>query len=195
MKFTKLPGNHSRVVFQFDAAAHATHRRLVSRLAEGDAEAMQLFYAEFSPRVHGIVRRMLEDAEDAREAVQDTFIKVWSQASSYRSDRGEVVAWLVFIARNSAIDQVRKGARRRRMHETLRSFPTETEYPAPEQPESIAHHLIQLSIPQRQALELAFFSDFTQSEIAKALRMPVGNVKNHLRRGLAKLKQIVARHE
>ena len=174
------------------------HRRLLARLAAGEGEAMQLLYLEFSPIVHGIVRRILEDPEDAREAVQDTFIKAWRQASTYRADRGEVVAWLVFIARHSAIDRVRQGARRRVLLDVLQystpgSVATVTD--TFEQSEQLAHHLAQISSAQRQALELAFFSGCTQEEIATAMRMPVGNVKNHLRRGLSKLRQIVTRHE
>jgi RNA polymerase sigma-70 factor (ECF subfamily) len=62
-----------------------------------------------------------------------------------------------------------------------------------EQQESLDNDLAQLTTPQRKALELAFFGGCSQAEIASAMQTPVGNVKNHLRRGLAKLRQIVAR--
>ena len=182
----------------YDVDALALHRRLVSRVAEGDAAALHALYLEFGPVVHGVVRRMLLDAEDAREAVQDTFIKLWRQAANYRAERGEVVAWLVFIARNSAIDRIRQGARRRLLHETLQTIPVDSA-PSPrlnfDQQDSLDHHLGQLSSAQRRALELAFFSGCTQTEIASAMQTPVGNVKNHLRRGLLKLRQIVTRHD
>lgn len=181
---------------QFDAEALAIHRQLIARLAAGDAEALQLLYLEFSSIVHGVVRRILEDPEDAREAVQDTFIKLWRQAPSYRPERGEVVSWLVFIARHVAVDRVRQGARRRLLYENLQKQPVETA-PSPigtiEQQESLDNDLAQLTTPQRKALELAFFGGCSQAEIASAMQTPVGNVKNHLRRGLAKLRQIVAR--
>ena len=64
-----------------------------------------------------------------------------------------------------------------------------------EQQEFLDHHLAQLSVPQRQALEMAFFSGCTQMEIASAMQTPVGNVKNHLRRGLSKLRQSLTRHD
>jgi RNA polymerase sigma-70 factor (ECF subfamily) len=160
---------------------------------------MQVLYLEFGPIVHGIVRRILEDPEDAREAVQDTFIKAWRQASTYRADRGEVVAWLVFIARHAAIDRVRQGARRRLLYATLQKETTvgatgRTECSF-EQREHLDHHLAQISVPQRQALEMAFFSGCTQMEIASAMQTPVGNVKNHLRRGLSMLRQSLTRHD
>ncbi len=184
---------------RFDDDALALHRRLIARLAAGEAAALQILYLEFSPVVYGVARRILADPEDARETVQDTFIKLWRQASSYQPDRGEVVAWLVFIARHIAIDRVRQGARLRRLHAALQNDLAEgtaaSVAGALDEQERLAHHLSQLSSPQRQALELAFFSGCTQAEIATAMRTPVGNVKNHLRRGLSKLKQIVTRHD
>ncbi len=167
-------------------------------MAEGDVDALQLLYLELGSVVYGIVRRILEDPEDAREAVQDTFIKAWRQAATYRADRGEVVSWLVFIARHAAIDRTRKGARRRLLHAVLLREPVEPTPPAGdgfEQQEILAAQLGQLSPPQRQALELAFFSGCSQAEIASMMQTPVSNVKNHLRRGLTKLRQIVVRHD
>lgn len=172
----------------------ARHRRLVARVAAGEVEALQLLYGECHALVHGIARRILEDPEDARETVQDTFIKVWRQAAAYRADRGEVVAWLVFIARHAAIDRLRQGARRRMLHAALQRESEDDTGLAParvEDRETLAGHLAQLSAPQRQALELAFFGGRSQAEIAAVMRMPVGNVKNHLRRGLLKLRQRV----
>ncbi|HYP17492.1 MAG TPA: sigma-70 family RNA polymerase sigma factor [Opitutus sp.] len=167
-------------------------------MAAGEGEALQLLFLEFNAQVHGIVRRILEDPEDAREAVQDTFIKAWRQAASYRPDRGEVVSWLVFIARHTAIDRLRKGARRRLLHEALQREPVEPVLPGRlnfDQQEIVSRHLGELSPAQRQALELAFFNGCTQAQIAAVMQTPVGNVKNHLRRGLQKLRQLVTRHD
>lgn len=188
----------TRVVQPFDADTLANHRRLVARMAAGDSEALQLLYLDFGARIHGIVRRILEDPEDAREAVQDAFIKAWRQAKSYRPERGEVVSWLVFIARNAAIDRVRQGARRRLLHEALQRERIEPEMPSSgafDDRAVLADRLGELSAPQRQAIELAFFKGCTQSQIAAAMQTPVGNVKNHLRRGLQKLRQLIARHD
>jgi len=188
----------TRAVAGFEADALAQHRALVARMAEGDADALQSLYQQFHAQVHGIVRRILEDAEDAREAVQDTFIKAWRQAGAYRPERGEVVAWLVFIARNAAIDQLRKGARRRQLHEAFQREPVggnETRYDWADGDEILSRHMAELSAAQRQALELAFFGGCTQAQIASAMGTPIGNVKNHLRRGLQKLRQLVMRHD
>lgn len=162
-------------------------------MAAGDAEALQLLYLDFSSIVNGVVRRILEDPEDAREAVQDTFIKAWRNAGAFRPERGEVVAWLVFIARHAAIDRVRKGARQRLLYESLRREPADTPAATPDRSEAqeeVSQRLGALSPKQRQALELAFFGGCTQAQIAAAMQTPVGNVKNHLRRGLQKLREL-----
>lgn len=167
-------------------------------MVAGDGQALQLLYLEFGPAVHGIVRRILEDPEDAREAVQDTFIKLWRNARTFDPERGNVAAWIVFIARNAAIDRVREGRRRRTVYERLRRESAEPAAPAVEfvdAGDDVAQRLGALSPAQRQALELAFFGGFTQAQIATAMRTPIGNVKNHLRRGLQRLRQRANSHE
>lgn len=202
MEQTSGPTFHFRVV-PFDDAALQAHREWLDRLATGEREAMRLLYHELAPLVHGVVRRILEDPEDAREVVQDVFIKAWRQAGTYRRERGEVVSWLVLIARNAAIDRVRRGARRRLLHEVLAreavavggagtsaeaGGDTALDY---ERASLLGDHLAQLSTAQRRALELAFFAGCSQGEIAAHMQTPVGNVKNHLRRGLARLRQMM----
>lgn len=167
-------------------------------MAGGDAEALQLLYLDFSAVANGVVRRILEDPEDAREAVQDTFIRAWRSAGSYRADRGEVVSWLVFIARHAAIDRVRQGARQRLLYEALQREifePPAANPDAVDLREDLARRLGALSEPQREALELAFFGGCTQAQIATRMRTPIGNVKNHLRRGLQRLRQLAHGHD
>jgi RNA polymerase sigma-70 factor (ECF subfamily) len=192
------PVDQSRFPVPFDADARRRHREWVTRMAAGDAEALQLLYLDLASIVNGIVRRMLEDPEDAREAVQDTFVRAWRNAGTYHADRGEVVSWLVFIARHAAIDRLRHGARRRRLYEALQREPVEAVSPDPSRSAThaeVTQHLAALSPPQRRALELAFFAGCSQAQIAAAMQTPVGNVKNHLRRGLQKLRQFVQRHD
>ncbi len=182
----------------FGPEALSVHRELVARMAAGDAAALRTFVDEMGSRVHGIVLRILRDPEAAREAVQDTFLKAWRQAGSYRADRGEVISWLVFIARNVAIDRVRRQARQRALLEALRDE-TDGVVPPPQEAfarrEAVSLGLARLAAPQRQALELAFFDGCTQAEIAAAMRTTVGNVKNHLARGLRKLRELFPAHE
>jgi RNA polymerase sigma-70 factor (ECF subfamily) len=182
----------------FGPEALAVHRELVTRMAAGDALALRTLVDEMGSRVHGLVLRILRDPEATREAVQDTFLKAWRQAASYRADRGEVVSWLVFIARNVAIDRLRRQTRQRVLLDSLRDE-ADGVVPPPQEAfarrEAVTLGLARLAAPQRRALELAFFEGCTQTEIAAAMRTPVGNVKNHLARGLRKLREIFPAHE
>ncbi|MBL9194405.1 MAG: sigma-70 family RNA polymerase sigma factor [Opitutaceae bacterium] len=185
----------------FDADALRQHRIWVNRMASGDAEALTELHHAYVSILFGIARRILHDPEDVREVVQDTFVKAWNQAGQYRPERGEVSAWLVFMVRNTAIDRLRQRTRRAHAVAGLADDLAGEQdlQPAPhedaERRDLLAHTLTELSTEQRRALELAFFNGCSQHEIAQAMSAPVGNVKNYLRRGLLKLRQLASRHD
>jgi RNA polymerase sigma-70 factor, ECF subfamily len=184
-------------VAPFDVTARQQHREWVARMAAGDSDALRNLHGEFVALLHGVARRILADPEEVREVVQDTFVKAWTRAQTYREERGEVYAWLIFIARNHAIDRLRRSERRR---ELLTALEAEAPDPVPgaeaaDRKDFLLRHLGNLTPVQRQALELAFFTGCSQLEIAAAMQTPIGNVKNHLRRGLLKLRQLVTRHD
>jgi len=182
----------------FDADALRQHRALVARMADRDSGALTELHQAHVSLLHGLVRRILADHEEVREVVQDTFVKAWNQANVYRPERGEVHAWLVFIARNLAIDRLRRRSRRAA---AMAEFAKDTDDSEPAPQESTERRdlfeqtMTGLRPAQRQALELAFFRGCSQAEIAAEMNTPVGNVKNHLRRGLLKLRQIIQRHD
>jgi RNA polymerase sigma-70 factor, ECF subfamily len=194
-----LPDNSPRrAASGREESAALRHRELLRRMAGGDSDALRTLFLELSPQIHGVIRRILPDTEDAREATQDTFVKAWQRAGTYRPDYGAVLSWLVLIARNTAIDRLRKSARR---HSLLQTIQRDAEAAATatrldfDDRDFLSRHLAELTPPQRVALELAFFAGCSPAEIAATMRTPVGNVKNHLRRGLAKLRQLVTRHD
>lgn len=183
----------------FDEQAQKQHRLWIAQMATGETQALTALHREFAPLLHGIAKRILNDSEDVREVVQDSFVKAWRRSAAYRPERGEVYGWMVFITRNEAIDRLRRSSRRaaalvRLQNEEQPSAGVEPDEGF-EQKELLDRNMAQLSADQRRALELAFFGGCSQAEIATAMRTPVGNVKNHLRRGLLKLRKLVDRHE
>ncbi|MBK8478671.1 MAG: sigma-70 family RNA polymerase sigma factor [Opitutaceae bacterium] len=192
-----LPGLERATAFEPEALAR--HRELVARMGAGDAEALRLLVTELHGRVQGVVQRILRDPETACETVQDVFVKAWRGAGGYRPERGEVISWLVFMARNGAIDRVRRRARQRELLEELQDegevVVSPPAYLLFEQREEVARGLAELAPSQRRALELSFFEGCTQNEVASAMKIPVGNVKNHLRRGMLKLRELFSAHE
>ncbi len=191
-------GATERSAPSFGPEALAAHRELLAKMAAGDGEALRTLVDEMGGRVHAVARRILHDPEAAREVAQDAFLKAWRQAGSYRAERGEVVSWLVFITRNLAIDRLRRLERHQALLARLHDESGAVQDPPQDdfvRREAVVQGLARLAEPQRRALELAFFEGRSQGEIAAALRTPVGNVKNHLARGLRKLRELFPSHE
>lgn len=172
---------------QAEGEEQAADRALVRRMAAREEEALRDFYQRHVGAVAGLVGRILRNREDAREAVQDTFVKAWKAAAAYRPERAPVMAWLVFIARHAAIDRLRRSRREEAGFSILPA--AEPPPAASDAADEVRLRLGELTGAQRQALELAFFEDCTQAEIARRMQVPVTTVKNHLHRGLARLRQ------
>jgi RNA polymerase sigma-70 factor (ECF subfamily) len=141
--------------------------------------------------------RILSFRADAEEVTADVYTRIWRTAASYDARRGSVDAWLVSIARSRAIDRLRSRATRDRSEIAL-----SVECSSSVNPESSAaasqtkSHLLQAlhAIPfeQRRAIELAYFSGLTMTEIAEQLGRPIGSVKTRIRMGLMKLRRLLA---
>jgi RNA polymerase sigma-70 factor (ECF subfamily) len=181
--------------------AETTDEVLMSQVALGDSSALGLLYDRYSANVYALALRMLGDRQLAEELVQETFLRVWRQASTYRMVRGALVAWILSIARNLAIDELRRrGARpqavdgdaaeRLALLESPGNDPVEHVL-ARIQHEAVTGALDQIPAEQRRVLELAYFGGLSQSEIATQLGDPLGTVKTRMRLGLQKLKSVL----
>ena len=177
---------------------HAQDARLLQRMAEGDRAAFGELYDRFSRPLYATALRILNDAKEAEDIVQDTFISLWEKAGDYAVTRGTAFGWAVTLTRNRAIDRVRM--RRRRTELLEQAAPEDLGYGGnsgpdsadqaslSEQSTSVRSAVAALPAEQQQALELAFFSGLTQQEIAARLNEPLGTVKARIRRGLLKLR-------
>ncbi|MBI3670790.1 MAG: sigma-70 family RNA polymerase sigma factor [Acidobacteria bacterium] len=160
-------------------------------------EALGVLYDRHARAVYSLVLRIAQQAASAEEIVQDVFLQVWRNAHLYQPSRGPVEPWLFTLARNRALDQMRlKREKQRRREETLESQPLACAAPNPEllvdrqrRAERVRSLIGSLPVPQRKAIELAFFEGMTHSEIAKALQEPLGTVKSWIRTGLLRLRE------
>jgi RNA polymerase sigma-70 factor (ECF subfamily) len=176
---------------------------LVERVAGGDQQALAKLYDRFSGPLYGTALRVLRDPAEAQDVVHDTFVTLWEKAATFETSRGSAFAWAVTLVRNRAIDRVRM--RRRRAELLSQSAPADLGYaeaPASasgdesaaldDEARAIRAAVATLPLEQKRALELAFFSGLTQEEIARKLSEPLGTVKARIRRGLIKLRDLVA---
>jgi len=172
-------------------------QNLIEAMSAGDEEALRMLYARHARPLHAIALAILHDTHEAQDALQESFVRIWQQAATYRAERSAPSTWMNFLTRNTAIDFLR---RRQRRPVLLESDPGRDEC-APGDAQShlemtlVAGCMNALPESQRIALELAYFKGCTQGEIAKAMRIPLGNVKNHLKRGLHRLRELYTRHE
>lgn len=179
------------------AGERPTDVALMEQLIRREQRALERLYDRYSGTVYSLVLRIVQQAASAEEIVQDVFLQLWRNAHLYQSSRGPLVPWLFTIARNRALDHIRmKGERQRRREDTLELQPAaivslDPEHMVDRQRLAERVRAVMESLPQQQrhAIELAFFQGMTHSEIAEALRQPLGTVKSWIRTGLLRLQE------
>jgi len=170
---------------------------LLSRLLQKDVSAFEQLYDRHSRLVYGLVLRILQQASTSEEVVQDVFLQLWRNADQYDSSRGPFVPWLCTMARNRALDQLRlKSERQRRREDQPDELPSVVVAPDYEKAldekrraERVRALMASLTPQQKKAIELAYFEGLSHSEIAAALKEPLGTVKSWIRNGLLRLKE------
>ncbi len=167
-------------------------QRLMARIVEHDNQALEMLFARHAPIVLGLAVRMLRDLAPAEDVLQETFIRVWTKASTYDEQKGKVSSWVYGIARNKCIDFMRK-------HKTgLEEIPVVgNPHPVIDTDEAAFESLRRSQIrtameklpeKQREVIELSYFEGLTRREISQAIGEPLGTVNTRARLGLKKLR-------
>jgi RNA polymerase sigma-70 factor, ECF subfamily len=175
---------------------------LMRMVVQRDESALGALYDRYIRLVYAVSLRITGDRETAEEVVQDVFQAIWQSAGGYRPG-ASVSAWMMGIARHRAIDAMRSKRERARSREFSLDpgLPTgddaspETEAGRSALREAIRDALGTLPVPQRQAIEMAYYGGLTRDEIAKATGEPLGTVKTRLRLGLLKLRDLLHPHD
>jgi len=171
---------------------------LMQRLLHRDVSAFDEIYERHSRMVYSLVLRILRQGSTAEEVVQDVFLQLWRKSLQYDAHRGPFVPWLLTLARNRALDQLRlKGERQRRREEQPEDYPQiaaalpeyERVLDEKRRAERVRSLMSALPAAQKKAIELAYFEGLSHSEIAAALHEPLGTVKSWIRNGLLRLRE------
>jgi len=165
--------------------AEAADSELLKRIAMGSEEAFRMLWDRFGAGVYTVCRRRLGDVSAAEDAAQEAFTSVWRRAGTFDPARGSAAGWLYAVARNAAAQLVRRG-------QAGASFVVLDEQTADAENDPVmglALHaaLTRLPATEREVLELAYFEDMTQTQVAERLRLPLGTVKTRTRAGLHRL--------
>ena len=186
----------ARVTGRVNSAADDADREVLEAIVGGDHGAIAVLYERYKTMAYGLALRITGDASLADDVVQEAFVGAWRNAGRYATERGSVKTWLLAIVHHRAIDAVR---RRRPTSE----LPEHEEAPPPSltlpdvwsevagrlDREEILGALATLSVVQREALELGYFSGLTQQEIAVRTNTPLGTVKSRMRLGLLQMRR------
>ena len=193
---TTVPLRHNRRAVR-DRLAHLSDEALVALVARGDETALGELYDRVGRVAYGIALRVVRDRQLAEDAVQEGFLGVWRSAATFRAERGKASAWIVTLVHRRAVDIVRR--RERRPAEPL---DTEREIADPAgtaedeawlgfERHRVVRALAALPNAQREALELAYYGGYSQSEVAERLGVPLGTIKSRMFAGLARLRELL----
>ena len=172
--------------------AHLSDEAVLALIARADDQALAELYRRFGRLAYGLAFRILRDDALAQDAVQDAFLGVWRAAGRFTAERSKPSTWLLTLVHRRAVDLVRREERRR-----TEPLQPESEFAGGEaadeaelatRRQTIREALRQLPSEQREAIELAYYGGYTQSELAERLGQPLGTIKSRMFTGLARLR-------
>jgi RNA polymerase sigma factor (sigma-70 family) len=178
--------------------------RLLSRAGLGDRAAFATLYELSSPHLYAVILRINRDQAQAEDILQEVYVNVWRAAASFDAARSQPLTWLTSIARNRAIDSLRRSQAQPRLlsshaggdddegdvvDDTADDAPGPLELLAQASDARALNHCMQdLNASQRQSLALAFYDGLSHAEVAEQMGQPLGTVKSWVRRALLSLK-------
>ncbi|MGH8780525.1 sigma-70 family RNA polymerase sigma factor [Paraburkholderia sp.] len=167
--------------------------RLLLEAGTGSEAAFATLYQRTSAKLFGVCVKMLRDRNEAEEVLQDVYITVWRRAATFDPSLASAVTWLVAIARNRAIDRLRRHREERMDESTEEEIVDESPSPAAmaeysEERRRLERCLEMLPTRQGNAVREAFFTGATYVELAERLSVPLGTMKSWIRRSLLQLK-------
>lgn len=187
------------------SAEEALEVELLEATGRGDRASFARLHQRYGGILFAAAYQVLNDATEAEDVLQDVFVMIWDKAALYDRRRGKPLTWALTLTRNKSIDRLRSAQRRGRLRDEAGREAAIDEQrgadvgrdsvdrvSARETGRMVRQAVMQLSREQRQAIEMAFFNGLTQSEIAERLHEPLGTVKARIRRGMIRLKGLMA---
>lgn len=185
---------HTRGTARYARVVSTTQARVIdaaeTAFSSGDESGLRAAYDAYGPLVYSYCRRSLSEHR-AKDVTQEVFVSAWRARATFDSTKGSLPGWLMGIAKNRLIDNIRSEQRHssRRSEAEPGDLPIEAEVDRVGDRMLVADALQSLPDRSRRVIELAYFSDLTQSQVAEQTSIPLGTVKSDIRRGLAVIRQ------
>ena len=166
---------------------------LIVLISKGDQNAFAYLYDNYSQALFGVIFKIVNSQEDAEDLLQQTFIKIWNNFLSYNIEKGRLYTWMLTICRNLSFDFLRsKNEKNKSNIHSLESYvhllKSNNSLDLQNDYIGLDKILTILSIEEQELINLAYFHGFTQDELAKKLKIPLGTVKTKMRNSLKKLR-------
>ena len=179
--------------------AHLSDEALVALVARGDEPALAELYDRVGRVAFGLALRVVRDDRLAEDAVQEGFLAVWRTAAAFRAERAKASTWILTLVRRRAVDLVRREQRRRTDvldDDVAAAIASDEAGPDEEawlhfERERLQAALGHLPDAQREAIELAYFGGYSQTELAERLGVPLGTIKSRMFAGLSRLRELL----
>ncbi len=173
-----------------------SEQELVDILQQRSQQAFAYLYDNYSAALYGIINSIVTDKEIANDVLQNVYVNIWKKIDSYDASKGRLFTWMLNIARNAAIDEVRsKGYRDSKKNQPLPEnvdIMTEGSATMPVYNDvGLKKVLSKLKGELRVLVDLSYFQGFTHEEISKALNIPLGTVKTRIRTALIQLRTMI----
>ena len=176
--------------------AHLSDEALLALCSRADENALGELYDRYGRVAYGLALRIVRDRSLAEDAVQEGFLAVWRSAGAFLAEQGKPSTWILTLVHRRAVDLVRREERRRAdpLEDTEQHTGEATDEEAwlRAQRQVVQEALRKLPAEQREAIELAYYGGFTQTELAERLGLPLGTIKSRMFTGLKRLRELLA---
>lgn len=173
-----------------------SEEELVRLLKGKDTEAFSVLYDNYSSSLYGVIFRIVEIEENAQDILQDAFVKIWKRIDSYNSSKGRLFTWMLNIARNTAIDELRsvqfkQGKQNRTIEDSVNTINATDSATSKVDQIGLKETVAKLKPEYKLIIDLLYFKGYTQEEVSKELDMPLGTVKTRTRAALILLRELM----
>jgi RNA polymerase sigma-70 factor, ECF subfamily len=164
---------------------------MLTRIGQRDENAMEEIFRRYSGPVYSVALRVLRDSSQAEDVLQEVFLQLWRKPAAFVQNRGSLGAWLVVIARNRAIDVLRRRKPSDSVDDVVLASTVNVADEAERNTmmEKVRRVIADLPMEQRKSLELAYFEGLSHTEIASRTGDPLGTVKTRIRQALISLRK------
>ena len=169
--------------------------QLVEKFREKDVSAFETLYGMYADNICGVINTIVRNEVRSQEICQDVFVKIWDNATTYNASKGRFFTWILNIARNAAIDEIRsrsyKNEKKNLSADYFVSVLESKEEESVDTMETKGLMKLVKNLKKKcvQLIELLYFRGYTQKEAAEELAIPVGTVKTRNRSCISKLRE------